>query len=75
MNPIEKNSPEIPSKTAIQIRQRNGLKFLAIGAFVGFISCVLSILNPIESIYHINLYVCPTIAVALIFYGLYLIFE
>lgn len=75
MNPIEKNPPENSHKSAIQLRQRNGLKFLAIGAFVGFISCILSILNPVESIYHINLYVCPSIAVALIFYGLYLIFE
>ncbi len=75
MNSVEKNPPEKPSKAAIQLRQRNGLKFLGIGAFIGFISCVFSILNPIESLYHVNLYVCPSIAVALIFYGLYLIFE
>lgn len=56
-------------------RTAKGIKFVALGAIIGFSSCVCSLCNPIESLYYINLYGVASIAILLAFYGLYLIFE
>lgn len=56
-------------------RQRAGFILLASGAVIGFISCVLTILNPFPSLYEIILYGLTSLSVLIIFAGLYLVFE
>ncbi len=62
-------------KAKIAKRQTDGFIFLAVGAVLGFISCVLTIINPIPSIYYWILYGLTSIAVILICAGLYYLFE
>lgn len=69
-------SAKVESKTEIRRnRTAKGIKFVTLGAIIGFSSCVCSLCNPIESLYYINLYGIASIAILLAFYGLYLIFE
>ncbi len=56
-------------------QQNLGFILAGIGAFLGFISCVLTLWNPIPSIYDLVLYGLTSIAILVIFAGLYLIFE
>jgi len=56
-------------------RSARGIRWLSVGALLGFFSCICSICNPIESIYYINLYGVSSLAVGIAFYGLFLIFE
>lgn len=56
-------------------RLNQGIKLLAIGAILGFLSCVMSIWNPIPAIYYIVLYGVTSVAILLILAGLYYIFE
>lgn len=56
-------------------RQFNGFVLLGAGAFLGFVSCLLSVVNPIPSLYYAILYGLTSVALALIFWGLYLVFE
>ncbi len=56
-------------------RTSKGLRWLLIGALMGFLSCLCSICNPIASLYYVNLYGISSLAVLIAFYGLYLIFE
>lgn len=62
-------------KAILAKRQAQGFLFAGSGAVLGFISCVLTIVNPIPSIYFIILYGLTSLAVVLICYGLYLLFE
>lgn len=56
-------------------RQANAFIFLAVGALLGFISCLLAIINPIPEMYHLILYGLTSVAAVIIFIGLYLLFE
>lgn len=56
-------------------RGKTGLNCLLIGALLGFISCVLSILNPVPDLYYHILYGLTSVAISVIFVGLYCIFE
>lgn len=56
-------------------RQKNGLVYLVVGAVLGFISCVLTILNPIPEIYYWILYGFTSIAILFICAGLYFVME
>lgn len=56
-------------------RQKIGFRFLLIGAFVGFVSCLLSIANPFPSLYEVILYGLTSISICIIFIGLYFLFE
>jgi len=56
-------------------RLTTGFIWLAIGAFLGFVSCVLSLTNPFPALYFWILYGLTSVAIALIFVGLYFIFE
>ncbi len=68
--------PENESKKAkIAKRQTDGFILLAFGAVLGFISCVLTIINSIPSLYFWILYGLTSIAVILICAGLYYLFE
>ncbi|MCF1715855.1 hypothetical protein L0U88_14545 [Flavihumibacter sp. RY-1] len=56
-------------------RQFNGILLMVIGAFIGFISCVLSLINPIPEFYGIFLYGLTSIAIILALIGLYFLLE
>ncbi|MBL0134269.1 MAG: hypothetical protein IPP79_09785 [Chitinophagaceae bacterium] len=56
-------------------RQFTGFIWLGIGAFLGFISCLLSVTNPFPEYYYHILYGLTSIALIMIFVGLYYIFE
>jgi hypothetical protein len=56
-------------------KQFMGFAFMAIGAFLGFISCVLSIINPITELYNLILFGLTSIAIIIIFIGMYCVFE
>lgn len=56
-------------------KQFNGFLFTGLGAFLGFLSCVLSIINPVPELYTVFLFGLTSVAILVICYGLYLIFE
>ena len=62
-------------KLKIAKRQVTGFIYLAAGAFLGFISCVLTLINPIPALYNWILFGLTSIAIMVIFIGLYYVFE
>lgn len=52
-----------------------GFTMLVAGAVLGFISCVLTLTNPVPSLYYWILYGVTSTAVLLISWGLYYVFE
>lgn len=56
-------------------KQFAGFICMGLGAFLGFISCVLSIINPVPELYSLFLFGLTSIAILVIVYGLYLVFE
>lgn len=62
-------------KEKIANRQFSGFIYLAAGALLGFISCLLSIINPIPALYDLVLFGLTSVAILLICLGLYKLFE
>ena len=56
-------------------RQSTGFLCMGIGAVLGFISCVLTVTNVFPGLFSAFLYGLTTIAVTIVFIGLYFIFE
>ena len=56
-------------------RQFTGFVLMGTGAFLGFISCLLSILNPVPELYYWILYGLTSIAIFIICVGMYFVFE
>lgn len=56
-------------------RQFTGCILLISGAFLGFLSCVLTLMNASPGMYHLILYGLTSLAILIIFAGLYYIFE
>lgn len=56
-------------------RQFTGFCCTGLGAFLGFISCILSILNPVPELYNLILFGLTSVAILIVFYGLYCLFE
>jgi len=56
-------------------RQFNGFACLAIGALLGFLSCVLTLINPVPELYNLILFGLTSISILVVFAGLYFIFE
>lgn len=56
-------------------RQFTGFICLGAGAFLGFISCILTLVNPVPELYNLILYGLTSIAMVFIFFGLYYLFE
>jgi hypothetical protein len=56
-------------------KQFAGFIYMGLGAFMGFLSCVLSIVNPVPQLYQVFLFGLTSLAILLICYGLYLVFE
>jgi hypothetical protein len=52
-----------------------GFVCAAAGAFCGFLSCVLTLINPIPELYNVILFGFTSVAIGLICLGLYFIFE
>ena len=55
-------------------RQFGGFLILGVGAFLGLLSCVLAVTNPIPALYNWFLYGITSLALVLIFWGLYRVF-
>ncbi|MFZ4059268.1 MAG: hypothetical protein ACOYKE_14090, partial [Ferruginibacter sp.] len=56
-------------------RQFNGFVCLSVGAVLGFISCTLTIINPMPGLFNWILYGLTSIAIILILLGLYYLLE
>jgi hypothetical protein len=56
-------------------KQFMGFAFMATGAFLGFLSCVISLVNPIPELYNLVLYGLTSVAIIVIFIGMYCVFE
>lgn len=56
-------------------RRFNGFIFLAVGAFLGFVSCVLALTNPFPQLFDLFLYGITSLAVLSICIGLYFLLE
>lgn len=56
-------------------RQFTGFVCMGIGAFLGFISCVLTLVNAVPDLYNVILYGLTSLAITIIFIGLYFVFE
>jgi hypothetical protein len=52
-----------------------GFIFLGVGAFLGFLSCVLTLINPVPELYNWILFGLTSISILVICLGLYNIFE
>ena len=56
-------------------KQTNGFACMALGAVLGFISCVLSITNPVPELYNVIFFGLTSVAILIICLGMYFIFE
>ena len=56
-------------------RQRRGFIYLGVGGFLGFISCVLTLTNPVPELFNWILFGLTSISILLICRGLYSVFE
>ena len=56
-------------------KQITGFVFMAVGAFVGFLACVMAMINPFPDIQDFFLFGFTLIAVGLMMYGMYLVFN
>jgi hypothetical protein len=56
-------------------RQHAGFIYMALGAFLGLVSCILSLTNPIPQLYYAILYGLTSVALLIIFLGFYYVFE
>lgn len=63
------------NKQRYAIRRSKGFVFALIGAILGFIGCMLAILNPLPELYYIGLFGFTSLAAILICTGLYFLFE
>jgi hypothetical protein len=52
-----------------------GFVCMAAGAFLGFVSCLLTIINPVPALYNIILYGLTSVAICIICLGMYFVFE
>ena len=59
----------------LEKRRFNGFVCLGVGAMLGFISCVLSILNPVPELYNVILFGFTSLAICILVLGLYFLFE
>lgn len=55
--------------------QTKGFIMLGVGALLGFISCVLALVNPVPELYYWFLYGITSVAIVFLFIGLYFLVE
>ena len=63
------------NKQRYAIRRSKGFVYASIGAVLGFIGCILAILNPLPELYYVGLFGFTSLAAILICTGLYFLFE
>jgi hypothetical protein len=63
------------NKQRYELRRSKGFTYASAGAVLGFVGCVLAILNPMPELYYLGLYGFTSLAAILIFMGLYFLFE
>jgi hypothetical protein len=56
-------------------RQSTGFVCMAVGAVLGFISCLLTVTNTFPDLFNTFLYGLTMVAVTFVFAGLYFVFE
>jgi hypothetical protein len=56
-------------------RRNQGFILMGIGALIGFIGCLLSIINPIPSLYYWLLYGFTSISIVIVVMGMYYVVE
>lgn len=56
-------------------RQTNSFIYMTVGAVLGFISCLLALINPVPELHEVFLYGLTSISVIIVFIGLYLLLE
>jgi hypothetical protein len=52
-----------------------GFICMAAGALLGFVSCLLTIINPVPALYNIILFGLTSVSICIICLGMYLVFE
>jgi hypothetical protein len=62
-------------KFKIARKQFVGFFCMGLGAFLGFVSCVLSLVNPIPELYNLILFGLTSVAILIIVVGMYFLFE
>lgn len=62
-------------KMRYEKRRTTGFIFMAAGAFLGFLSCVLTISHALPNMYDFIMYGLTSIAVCMVVLGLYYVFE
>ncbi len=62
-------------KFKVEKKQFIGFFCMGLGAFLGFISCVLSLTNPIPELYNLILFGLTSVAISIIVVGMYFLFE
>ena len=62
-------------KQKAESRQKAGFIWMAAGAMLGFVSCVMTMLNLFPALTGIFLYGFTTLAIGVVFIGCYLVFE
>ncbi len=59
-----------------QLRKQGvGFIYIAAGSILGFIGCVIAMVNPFPEFYHMLLYGFGSISMLIVFWGLYQVFE
>jgi hypothetical protein len=48
---------------------------MALGAFLGFLSCVLTLANPIPELHNLILFGFTSVGILIIMVGMYFVFE
>ena len=56
-------------------RQLMGIILMGIGGFIGFIACVMALLDLIPGMQDFFLFVLTMIGISIVFYGMYLVFQ
>jgi hypothetical protein len=56
-------------------RQFTGFVCMALGAFLGFLSCVLTLANPIPELHNLILFGFTSVGILIIMVGMYFVFE
>ena len=56
-------------------RMLTGFILMGVGGFIGFISCVLTLINPLPDMHDIFLYGGTSMAIIIAFIGLYFVIE
>lgn len=62
-------------KFKVAKKQFVGFFCMGLGAFLGFVSCVLSLVNPIPELYNVILFGLTSVAILIIVIGMYFLFE